>query len=393
VPDPWDVAARAGKNIKASHGVGLSQVGAEYAAGIGKTCAEILTFYYPGTEIRGDYGKETQTDNAPPASVAGITAAQLAAFVIKCFEDGVKYWYGTCYYQCTNSLLTSKTKQYPSHYTAARLSSYRADIAAKAMCCDCIGLIKGAVWSNLGTTTTKYGANGCPDKGANGMLEYCKSKKTRWGGMDTFPDTPGLMLHKDGHVGVSIGGGYAIEAKSFADDLVRSAVDGRGWTTWAALPFITYGTENDGNLPTPVQPDERTLGSRLLRRGMKGEDVAALQTALVALGVDCGNFGPDRNGVDGDYGYSTEAAVKAFQRKAGITADGEYGPDSHAALLRMQEMPDDTQDTEDGSPSDDNGAPDAPTYAVLISGITKETADALLAQHEGAILLEDYQVG
>lgn len=50
-PDLWDIAARAGTNIKASHGVGLSQVGAEYAASQGEDCNCILAFYYPGTVI------------------------------------------------------------------------------------------------------------------------------------------------------------------------------------------------------------------------------------------------------------------------------------------------------------------------------------------------------
>lgn len=49
--DPWDIAARAGKTVKAGHGVGMSQVGAEYAAGIGVSCLSILDFYYPGTVV------------------------------------------------------------------------------------------------------------------------------------------------------------------------------------------------------------------------------------------------------------------------------------------------------------------------------------------------------
>lgn len=49
--DPWDLAATGGK--KKGHGVGMSQEGAIYAADtLGKTCEEILAFYYPGCEIR-----------------------------------------------------------------------------------------------------------------------------------------------------------------------------------------------------------------------------------------------------------------------------------------------------------------------------------------------------
>ena len=41
---------------KNGHGVGLSQKGAIYAAKNGIDCTEILSFYYPGTEIVSDYG-------------------------------------------------------------------------------------------------------------------------------------------------------------------------------------------------------------------------------------------------------------------------------------------------------------------------------------------------
>lgn len=58
--DPWDIAARAqlaaqGKTVSTGHGVGLSQIGAEYASTIGETMASILAFYYPGTGIECAY--------------------------------------------------------------------------------------------------------------------------------------------------------------------------------------------------------------------------------------------------------------------------------------------------------------------------------------------------
>ncbi|MDR0929457.1 MAG: SpoIID/LytB domain-containing protein [Oscillospiraceae bacterium] len=374
--DPWDTAARANKPATASHGVGLSQIGAEYAAGIGKTCAEILSFYYPGTTIADSYGEKEVIMNGK------TTAAQLAAFAIKCYEEGVKYWYGTCYYPCTNSLLASKSKQYPTHYPDNRQAGYRADIAAGAICCDCIGLIKGAMWTSLGRVAAKYGTNDCPDKGANGMLAYCKEQKMRWGDMANYPDIPGLLLHKNGHVGISIGDGLAIEAKSYADDLVKSAVAGRGWTAWAELPFIAY----DG-VPLP-EAKLLALGDRTLRRGMHGADVTALQAALVALGYDLGSFGEGKNGIDGDFGYGTEAALKAFQRKAELTVDGVYGKASHAALLLAQQTqptPDDPQGGEEGAPEAD-GAAETPTFTATIPNLDAETANSLKALYEGVTL-------
>ncbi len=55
-----------------------------------------------------------------------------------------------------------------------------------------------------------------------------------------------------------------------------------------------------------------------LKSGSKGEAVKALQTRLKALGYY-------NSAIDGDYGYKTIAAVKAFQKKNGLTADGVAG--------------------------------------------------------------------
>lgn len=380
--DPWDEGARQaaaaqGKTIKASHGVGLSQVGTEYAARLGENCEAMLVFYYPGTEI-AYYQRE--------GTIMVITNKQLAAFALRCYQNGVRYWYGTCYYKCTASLLKSKTNQYPKHYTDARKKSYQADINAGAMCCDCVGLIKGAMWSELGTRESKYGSNGCPDKSADGMLSYCKSKGMANGSMDTFPDVPGLLLHKSGHVGVSIGDGYAIEARSFADDVVKTKISGRGWTSWAQLPFVDY--ESDGSTTVP-EINIYKLGCRTLKRGSKGNDVAELQAALVAMGYDCGSFGSNQDGVDGDFGRTTEAAVISFQTDADIEIDGKYGPESHAALLAMQQQGGKPEEKpEDGSPDDDEDAP-AATFLVTIPGVDAATATYLLETYKGATATEE----
>jgi hypothetical protein len=55
--DPWDIAANAGKKTKASHGVGISQIGAMWAAKNGVPYNDILAFYYDGADIVSDYGK------------------------------------------------------------------------------------------------------------------------------------------------------------------------------------------------------------------------------------------------------------------------------------------------------------------------------------------------
>lgn len=70
--------------------------------------------------------------------------------------------------------------------------------------------------------------------------------------------------------------------------------------------------------------------SRILKKTiplMKGEDVKALQSALIAKGYSCGN-----TGADGEFGKNTESAVKSFQKAAGLAVDGKAGKNTVAAL-------------------------------------------------------------
>lgn len=60
--DPWDYAATGGK--KTGHGVGMSQAGIICAAKQGITYREMLAFYYPGAELRVNYGENGEKGGA-----------------------------------------------------------------------------------------------------------------------------------------------------------------------------------------------------------------------------------------------------------------------------------------------------------------------------------------
>lgn len=68
-----------------------------------------------------------------------------------------------------------------------------------------------------------------------------------------------------------------------------------------------------------------TLGTRVLSFGAIGWDVSALQFLLAWHGFPLGVF-------DGRVGLHTEAALRRFQRWAGLTVDGVVGPATLAAL-------------------------------------------------------------
>ena len=132
-----------------------------------------------------------------------FTNEHFAAYCMKMV--GQPYWYGCCGYKATSDLLSRKAKQYPSHYTSNRTARYKQDIAAKKVVCDCIGGSKGYAWSGGGQSmldaigsdkpvSSKYGSNGCPDKGANSMFSYAKQKGMANGAIGTLPEIVGIVL-------------------------------------------------------------------------------------------------------------------------------------------------------------------------------------------------------
>ena len=83
-----------------------------------------------------------------------------------------------------------------------RLQRVRVDRRCQAIL-DAIGTDK--------SISSSYGSHGCPDKGANSMFTYAKSKGCAWGTIDTLPEVVGLALYKDGHAGYYVGDGFAVE--------------------------------------------------------------------------------------------------------------------------------------------------------------------------------------
>ena len=126
---------------------------------------------------------------------------------------------------------------------------------------------------------------------------------------------------------VTNGGG--VRKKSYS--MSSSYIDGYGSVDYAALDGMDYDA-----------PTARKLGDRTLKNGDEGEDVKALQKALISLGFDCGSYG-----ADGEFGDCTEMALRAFQAAYGCDADGVFTPATGAALEAARDGRD--VDTEPGA--------------------------------------------
>lgn len=85
-PDPWD--AMDGRQ-QSGHGVGMSQRGAMKAAENGYDYTDILAFYYPGTELVGNYNRAEETEGSAEWKNK-LTIYQRYFYQSDCYKSGTK---------------------------------------------------------------------------------------------------------------------------------------------------------------------------------------------------------------------------------------------------------------------------------------------------------------
>ena len=188
---------------------------------------------YGGEYERGG-GGSIELDASVFTDSSTKNAADLVAYAIHAWESGWGYVWGTFGEVLTESLFQAKLIQYPDG-----VGNYADFIRANWLgqrTTDCVGLIKGYGWLDSGDMSIHYGTNGMPDIGANQMYYNA----TESGTIDTIPEIPGIAVWHDGHIGVYIGNGYVIEAMGTKYGVVKTKLEGRGWTHWLKIPYINY---------------------------------------------------------------------------------------------------------------------------------------------------------
>lgn len=152
-------------------------------------------------------------------------------------QIGRPYWYGTFGQISTMNLFYYNRARLPEYYTAA---DFPEQLDKRVH--DCIGLVKGFLWSKTPESVPEYCSSDCPiDHSADSMLKACKEK----GSIDTIPDIPGVLVFMPGHVGVYIGGGQVIEARGHRYGVVKTPLQGRDWRNWGKCPYIEYVESED----------------------------------------------------------------------------------------------------------------------------------------------------
>lgn len=187
---------------------------------------------------------------------------------------------------------------------------------------DCVCLLKGILWGWKGDVNKVYGgaqyaSNGVPDINEQSMIAKCTEVSS-----DFTKIVPGEMLWLNGHAGIYIGDGLAVESTpawknkvqitAVANIGAKTGYNSRKWTKHGKLPWIEYKAQ-----PTPTA--KITIETPpTLKVGSKGGTVKVWQQIMVNNGISVGSYG-----IDGDYGSATKTATVAFQKKVGLSTTGE----------------------------------------------------------------------
>ena len=227
---------------------------------------------------------------------------------------------------------------------------------------DCVCLIKGVLWGWCGDTSKNYGgayycSNGVPDLGTERIISVCKEVSTDFSDIEV-----GELLWMQGHVGVYIGSGLAVECTpSWANKVQITACNRsikgykrRNWVKHGKLPYVDYIQEEKPKVTVSVWDWQKAAvkdGFSFPKYGCDGEWGAECESVAKKavckkrlIGYKYKNLtkivqrivGLTGDDVDGFFGSATKEAVKAWQKAHGLTADGAVGINTWKAMLGVK---------------------------------------------------------
>lgn len=178
-------------------------------------------------------------------------------------------------------MTASNKKRYTQNHSYNRQAARTAMInaaSADTFGFDCVCLIKGVLWGWKGDKNAVYGGasyacNGVPDIGADTMITVCKNVSTDFSKIEI-----GEAVWMEGHIGVYVGDGLAVECTPRWDNKVQitacnrsvSGYNRRNWTKHGRLPYVTYTQQTQPSEPsTPASPSSFKKGDLVKITGTK----------------------------------------------------------------------------------------------------------------------------
>ena len=181
-----------------------------------------------------------ETGKELAAAVKKIATSYKTLYVMGCFGAPLKEEYKERY--CKNNSYNKQPER------TAMIKAASSDTFGF----DCVCLIKGVLWGWRGDVNDKYGgatyeSNGVPDRDCNVIFDKCSGKTTGFSKIEV-----GEAVWRQGHIGVYIGDGLAVECTPAWKNCVqitavanignKSGYNSRRWTKHGKLPYVTYET-------------------------------------------------------------------------------------------------------------------------------------------------------
>lgn len=302
-------------------------------------------------------------------------------------QVGSPYVMGGTGFACTPTYRKARAEQYPNSADAIRRNCpvLRGKQAAckgckydGKPCYDCAQLVR----------------RGCAAAGIDGVnisgatSQWNKGEWLRKGDIKDAPagavcilfreDKPGVM----GHVGIALSDGTIVHASGHDTGVVRTNISAGRWTHYAIPKGMDTVVDGATEAPSPDKPDSKPTEQRdTIRKGARGPTVIEAQGLLLRAG-----YSLPKHGADGSYGAETEAAVRAFQQKSGLTADGIVGPLTWAALDRAADSGTAEPGNQVNAGSQANAGNQANACTVTIHGLSLDEAEKLAAMFPGAVV-------
>lgn len=171
-----------------------------------------------------------------------LNSTDLVRWCENAYKDGWGYVYGGYGQVCTTEYLNQQAELYPGSEEAGGPMRKEGEKWIGKRVVDCIGLIKSYAWYDKSSGKIIVGTNDFADCGANSIWSNVKES----GDISTMTDTPGIAVWMNGHIGVYVGNGEVIEAQGTAYGVVKTKLQGRGWTKWLKIPNIQYDKSKNG---------------------------------------------------------------------------------------------------------------------------------------------------
>lgn len=266
------------------------------------------------------YTSSYVTNEIASMKAAGTSKADIIRATAE-MRLGWQYVYASQGHDCTPQWRRSRIPYCPSEKYVTMINENCPVLSGKQPACDGCGYVDTDVFDCAGFVLNEMQLAGVPFYGQGATTQW--NTASNWaveGEIKNMPKNLVCVIYKRkddkmSHTGLSMGDGAGgvIHCSTFVK---RGNVntDRPAWTHWG-IPKGLYTTDELRKAGIDVQDDSNIP---TLRRGSQGDEVADLQMLLNS------KFGYELE-VDGNFGSKTEAAVKDFQRKHGLTADGVVG--------------------------------------------------------------------